>query len=111
MRAIGVQSVAMSFGRNPFAAKAEAAEQKAENARDAIAREQAWRDAARNWDRAAQREKDDKRRQQYADKAEVARTQADGPQADGPQTEPLQADASEAVAPPASKAAKTPFLN
>jgi len=68
----------MSFGRNPHVAKAEAAEQKAHAARDGAAREQAWRDAARQWERAADRETDDKRRQQYTDKAEAARATADG---------------------------------
>jgi hypothetical protein len=76
----------MSFGRNPHVAKAEAAEQKAIDAKDDIAREQAWREAARLWDRAAERESDGKRRQLYTDKAEQARTQADEP--DGPSDEP-----------------------
>jgi len=69
----------MSFGRNPHVAKAEAAEQKAQCAKDAHACEQAWRDAARQWDRAADRETDDKRRQQYVEKAEAARANADEP--------------------------------
>ncbi len=69
----------MSFGRNPHPAKAEAAEQKARCARDSAAREQAWRDAARQWDRAADREKDDRRRQHYAGKAVAARACADDP--------------------------------
>jgi hypothetical protein len=68
----------MSFGRNPHVAKAEAAEQKARSARDAAAREQAWREAARQWERAADRETDDKRRQQYTDNANSARASADG---------------------------------
>lgn len=67
----------MSFGKNPHPAKAAAAEQKAEVAKDAIAREQAWREAARHWDRAADHETDAKRRQQYADNAEFARARAD----------------------------------
>jgi hypothetical protein len=69
----------MSFGKNPHVAKAEAAELKAETAKDELAREAAWRDAARQWDRAAERETDDKRRQEYAAKAETARTTADEP--------------------------------
>ena len=69
----------MSFGRNPHEAKAEAAEQKARCAKDSAAREQAWRDAARQWDRAAEREKDDKRRRQFTEKAEAARASADPP--------------------------------
>lgn len=68
----------MSFGRNPRVAKAEAAEQKASTARDSTARELAWREAARQWDRAADRETDDKRRALYTEKAEAARAQADG---------------------------------
>ena len=71
----------MSFGRNPHIAKAEAAEQKARTARDQIACEQAWREAARQWERAADRETDDKRRTLYTEKAEVARTNAEQPQA------------------------------
>lgn len=67
----------MSFGKNPHPAKATAAEQKAEVAKDAIAREQAWREAARHWDRAADHETDAKRRQQYTDNAEFARARAD----------------------------------
>lgn len=67
----------MSFGRNPHVAKAEAAEQKADSARDGIAREQALREAAHQWDRAADRERDGKRKQLYADKAATLRADAD----------------------------------
>ncbi|MBK8171600.1 MAG: hypothetical protein IPK60_14800 [Sandaracinaceae bacterium] len=67
----------MSFGKNPHVAKAEAAELKAGAARDSIAAEQAWREAARLWDRAAERENDQKRRQIYVDKAELARSNAE----------------------------------
>jgi hypothetical protein len=67
----------MSFGRNPHVAKAEAEEQKAHAAGDARAMEQAWREAARQWDRAAEKEKDAGRRASYAGNAENARTQAD----------------------------------
>lgn len=67
----------MSFGKNPHVAKAEAAELKARSAKDSLATEQAWREAARLWDRAAERETDEKRRQSYVDKAELARAQAD----------------------------------
>jgi hypothetical protein len=70
----------MSFGRNPHEAKAEAAEQKARCAKDETAREQAWREAARQWDRAAERERDDKRRAQFTGKAEAARSSADNPE-------------------------------
>jgi hypothetical protein len=68
----------MSFGRNPHVAKAEAEEQKALTARDAKAAELAWREAARQWDRAAARETDPKRRDEHAAKAEAARAKADG---------------------------------
>lgn len=68
----------MSFGRNPHVAKAEAEEQKAVGARDAKAAELAWREAARQWDRAAGRETDQKRKDDYTAKAEAARTKADG---------------------------------
>lgn len=67
----------MSFGRNPHVAKAEAAEQKARSARDETARKQAWRESAHQWDRAASRETDDKRRESYAARAEAARASAD----------------------------------
>lgn len=72
----------MGFGRNPHVAKAEAAEQKAADASDASAYEQAWREAGRQWDRAAERETDSKRKQTYADNAERARTTADAPRPD-----------------------------
>jgi hypothetical protein len=67
----------MSFGRNPHVAKAEAEEQKAQDAQDDVARELAWREAARQWDRAAAREKSDKLKRQYAERAETARANAD----------------------------------
>ena len=69
----------MSFGRNPHVSKAEAAEQKAASARDARASEQAWLEAGRLWERAAEREADAKRRAQYAANAERARATADAP--------------------------------
>jgi len=67
----------MSFGRNPHVAKAEAEELKARSAKDPRAGELAWREAARQWDRAAERETDDKRRQLYEEKAVAARASAD----------------------------------
>lgn len=70
----------MSFGRNPHVAKAEAAEQKAEVAKDGTAYEHAWREAGRLWERAADRETDAKRKQQYVANAERARASADQPQ-------------------------------
>ncbi|MFO0627192.1 MAG: hypothetical protein U0325_16400 [Polyangiales bacterium] len=68
----------MSFGRNPHVAKAELAEQKALAAGDDTARSMAWRDAARAWDRAAEREMSDKRREEYTRRADDARRSADG---------------------------------
>jgi hypothetical protein len=79
----------MGFGRNPHVAKAEAAEQKALCAKDATAREQAWREAARQWDRASERETEAKRRELYAEKAESARTNADNPSDQGASEPPL----------------------
>jgi len=73
----------MSFGRNPHVAKAEAEEQKALGARDAKAAELAWREAARQWDRAAARETDAKRRDEHTAKAEAARAKADAGDAEG----------------------------
>ena len=68
----------MSFGKKPHVAKAEAEEQKALDARDERAAELAWREAARQWDRAAARETDSKRRDEHTAKAEAARKKADG---------------------------------
>jgi hypothetical protein len=68
----------MAFGRNPYVPKAEAAEQKALDAPDATARAQALRDAAHQWDRAAEREPPGKRRDEYARHAARARALAEG---------------------------------
>jgi hypothetical protein len=68
----------MSFGRNPHAAKASLAEQKAIDAEDAIARARAYREAAHLWDRAADREKPGKMRDQYERNANKNRALADG---------------------------------
>jgi hypothetical protein len=68
----------MSFGKNPHVAKAQAAEQKAEEAGDAKARELALREAAHQWDRAAAREKPGKKRTEYEQAAERNRELADG---------------------------------
>ena len=68
----------MSFGKNPHVAKAPAAEQKAQAANDEGARSLAWREAARHWERAAEREQVDKRRAEYTRNADAARAQADG---------------------------------
>jgi len=82
----------MGFGRNPHVAKALAAEQKAREAKDDAARVLAWREAARQWDRAAEREAHDKKRQEYTDHAETARARASGEE----ETEELLDEASEA---------------
>ncbi len=87
----------MGFGNNPFVPKARVAEQKARDAGDASAREQAWRDAARLWERAGEREMDAKRRAEYEQNALRARAQADGDE------DPTADDA-----PPAPKAASAP---
>jgi len=73
----------MGFGRNPHVAKAEAEEQKASSASDRAACVLAWREAARQWDRATDREADDKRRQLYMMKAETARAHAEDPSREG----------------------------
>ena len=73
----------MGFGRNPHVAKAEAAELKATSAKDATALEHAWREAGRLWERAADREADAKRKQQYTANAERARATADDPERAG----------------------------
>jgi hypothetical protein len=86
----------MSFGRNPHVAKAEAEEQKALGARDAKAAELAWREAARQWDRAAARETDAKRKDELTAKAEAARAKADG--RDGAGDDEVETDV-EAVTP------------
>ena len=81
----------MSFGRNPHVAKAEAEEQKALGAKDLKAAERAWREAARQWDRAAARESDPKRRLELLAKVEAARAKADGRDA-AVEVEPDDAD-------------------
>ncbi len=68
----------MSFGRNPFVPKAQVAEQKAREASDAATRARMWRDAARLWERAGEREMEAKRRAEYETNAEAARGRADG---------------------------------
>lgn len=89
----------MSFGKNPHVAKAEAAELKASSARDDTAREQAWRDAARQWERAADREQNDKRKAEYTQRAEAARATADG--------EPLEAEDEDGNLPSVAPSDKT----
>lgn len=67
----------MSFGRNPHVPKAEVAEQKATDAGDSSARAGAYREAARQWERAAARESPGKRRDEYEQKAARNRELAD----------------------------------
>jgi hypothetical protein len=67
----------MSFGRNPYLPKAQAAEQKAADASDAPTRARAYRDAAHQWDRAAEREPPGKKRTEYEQNAARNRELAD----------------------------------
>jgi hypothetical protein len=78
----------MSFGKNPHVAKATAAEQKARAAGDETARVVAWREAARQWERAAEREAMPKRAAEYATNAAAAREAADNPEASSPDEAP-----------------------
>ncbi len=55
----------MGFNQNPHVAKATTAEQKAQAANDESARTQAWLEAAHQWERAASREKSEKRSAEY----------------------------------------------
>jgi hypothetical protein len=91
----------MSFGRNPHVPKAQAAEQKAADANDTMARAAAYRDAAHQWDRAAAKEKPGKLRTEYEANAERNRALADGT-AGGAQGGEAEADASDADLEPAS---------
>lgn len=67
----------MSFGRNPHVVKATLAEQKAADAGDVRARVSAHREAARLWERAAEREKPGKTRDECEAKAALNRAHAD----------------------------------
>ena len=73
----------MGFGRNPHVAKAEAAEERAQTAKDSSSYERAWREAGRLWERAAERETDAKRRTLYSANADRARATADEPPPEG----------------------------
>ena len=96
----------MSFGKNPHVAKAQAAEQKAQVARDESARILAWREAARLWDRAAEREPQDKKKREYEAQAEAARAQADG------ETAPEDSESASEPAPgPGAEGAPDRWLN
>jgi hypothetical protein len=63
----------MGFGRNPYVAKAEAAQARAQEATDAASEVGAYLEAAHLWDRAAAKEKDGKRRAEYEANAAAAR--------------------------------------
>lgn len=67
----------MGFGKNPYVSKAQTAEQKAADAPDDVARARAYREAAHEWDRAAERELPGKRRVEYEGNAARARELAD----------------------------------
>ncbi len=67
----------MSFGRNPYVPRAQAAEQKASDAQDDGARARAQREAAHQWERAAEREAPGKRRTEYEQNAQRNRDLAD----------------------------------
>lgn len=67
----------MGFGKNPYVLKAQTAEQKATDASDEPARLRAYREAAHEWDRAAEREQPGKRRIEYEGNAARARELAD----------------------------------
>lgn len=92
----------MSFGKNPYVPKAQAAEQKAADAGDALARERAYRDAAHQWDRAAERETPGKRRSEYEENATRNRELADGAEASSDR----QDDALSETSTPATKVAR-----
>jgi hypothetical protein len=68
----------MSFGKNPYVPKAQAAEQKAQEAGDDASQARAYREAAHEWDRAAEREKPGKKRSEYEENATRNRELADG---------------------------------
>jgi hypothetical protein len=76
-------TAAMSFGRNPYIAKALAAEQKAEADEDTHAASRHYLEAAHLWDRAASREKPGKQRSEYEQNAtrdrELAQRDESGP--------------------------------
>lgn len=80
----------MSFGKNPHVAKATLAEQKARSATHESSRVSAWREAARLWERAAERESFEKRIAEYTRNAEAARAEADGTGESGKATEPAR---------------------
>ena len=95
----------MIFGKNPYVAKAQAAELKAGEAADAAAQARAYREAAHEWERAAGREPPGKRRVEYEQNAARNRQLADG--------EPVDDQAPDAprTAARSETAAAKPLLN
>lgn len=78
------------LGRNPYVARAHAAEEKASLATDDLARVLAHREAAREWDRASAREASDRRRREYEDNAARQRALADAVGAGAPAASPVE---------------------
>ncbi len=102
----------MSFGKNPYVPKAQAAEQKAADAADTGARTRAYRDAAHQWDRAAERETPGKRRSEYEEHATRNRELADSADGANGGTNGLSAGDEAAFEPPVTSApANKGFLN
>ncbi|HEX6244594.1 MAG TPA: hypothetical protein VFZ61_26930 [Polyangiales bacterium] len=93
----------MSFGKNPYLAKAQAAELKASEAPDAGAQARAYREAAHEWERAAGREPPGKRRTEYEQNALRNRQLADG--------EEQAEDDAASPAPRSASPAKKPLPN
>jgi hypothetical protein len=77
----------VGFGRNPYIVKAQAAEQKAVDATDDASRVRAYRDAAHEWERAADRERPGKQRDELQKNAANNRALADGVGADAEDTD------------------------
>lgn len=90
----------MGFGRNPYVPKAEAAELKAQEASDELARARHYHEAAHEWDRAASREKPGKARSQYEAHAIRTRELADTPEEPEEPAEPEQPAQPQAEGPP-----------
>ena len=67
----------MGFGSNPHVAKARSAETKAMEATDVASEVRAYLEAARLWDRAAEKETAGKWRTEYEANAQAARESAD----------------------------------
>lgn len=91
----------MGFGRNPYVPKAQAAELKAQEASDELARARHYHEAAHEWDRAASREKPGKVRSEYEAHATRTRELADTPDAPEESDESETTEQSEPPEPPA----------